>query len=86
MPSIIDAAERDEEIAELQTRTHAGMISGFSVIAARAQERGELDASFDVSELTAVIAGPIFYRRWFSRQQIDDAFVRGVVQRALRTP
>jgi AcrR family transcriptional regulator len=86
MPSIIDAAERDEEIAELQTRTHAGMISGFSVIAARAQERGELDASFDVSELTAAIAGPIFYRRWFSRQQIDDAFVRGVVQRALRTP
>jgi len=86
LPSIIDAAERDTEVADLQSRTHAGMISGFSVIAARAQERGELDASFDVSELTAAIAGPIFYRRWFSHQEIDDAFVRGVVERALRSP
>jgi hypothetical protein len=29
------------------------------------------------------IAGPLFYRRWFSRQQLDDAFVRGVVERRL---
>ncbi|WP_319448724.1 MULTISPECIES: TetR/AcrR family transcriptional regulator [unclassified Mycobacterium] len=83
LPSIIDAAERDQEVADLQLRTHAGMISGFSTIAARAQERGELDASFDVSELTANIAGPIFYRRWFARQEIDDAFVCRVVERAL---
>ena len=83
MPSIIDAAERDEEIAELQSRTHAGMLSGFSAIAAQAQARGELGPDFDVSELTAAIAGPLFYRRWFSRQELDDDFVRGVVERAL---
>jgi AcrR family transcriptional regulator len=86
MPTIIDAGERDHDAAEFQSRTHAGMISGFSAIAAAAQERGELDSSTDVSELTAAIVGPIFYRRWFSRQELDDAFVRGVVQRALRTP
>jgi AcrR family transcriptional regulator len=83
MPSIIDAAERDPEVAEFQSRTHAGMMSGFSAIAARAQARGELDPNFDVSDLTAAIAGPLFYRRWFSRQELDDAFVRGVVERAL---
>jgi AcrR family transcriptional regulator len=83
MPSIIDAAERDTEVAEFQSRTHAGMMSGFSAIAARAQARGELGPNFDVSELTAAIAGPLFYRRWFSRQELDDAFVRGVVERAL---
>ena len=83
MPSIIDAAERDKEIAEFQSRTHAGMMSGFGAIAARAQARGELAPNFDASELTAAIAGPIFYRRWFSRQELDDAFVRGVVERAL---
>ena len=83
MPSIIDAAERDMEVAEFQSRTHAGMMSGFGAIAARAQERGELGPNFDVSGLTAAIAGPLFYRRWFSRQELDDAFVRGVVERAL---
>ena len=83
MPSIIDAAERDKEVAEFQSRTHAGMMSGFSAIAARAQARGELGPNFDVSDLTAAIAGPLFYRRWFSRQELDDAFVRGVVERAL---
>ena len=61
----------------------AGMLSGFSAIAVQAQARGELGPNFDVSELTAAIAGPLFYRRWFSRQELDDAFVRGVVERAL---
>ena len=83
LPSIIDAAERDKEIAELQARQHAGMMSAFGAIAARAQERGEVGTAFDASALTAAIAGPLFYRRWFSRQKIDDAFVRGVVERAL---
>jgi AcrR family transcriptional regulator len=83
MPSIVDAAERDEEVAELQARTHAGMMSGFSAIAEQAQARGELGPDFDVSELTAAIAGPLFYRRWFSRQELDDAFVRDVVERVL---
>lgn len=83
MPSIIDAAERDIEVAEFQSRAHAGMMSGFSAIAARAQARGDLGPDFDVSDLTAAIAGPLFYRRWFSRQELDDAFVRGVVERAL---
>jgi hypothetical protein len=64
MPSIIDAAECDKEIAELQSRTHAGMMSGFSAIVARAQARGELGPNFDVSDLTAAIAGPLFYRRF----------------------
>lgn len=84
MPSIIDAAERDMDVAEFQSRTHAGMMSGFGAIAAQAQARGELDAKFDVSELTAAIAGPLFYRRWFSRQTLDEAFVRSVVRRAIR--
>jgi AcrR family transcriptional regulator len=83
LPSIIDAAERDNEIAELQSRQQAGMMSAFSAVVARAQERGELDANFDATELTAAVAGPLFYRRWFSRQELDAGFVRGVVERAL---
>jgi AcrR family transcriptional regulator len=84
LPSIIDAAERDKEVAKLQSLQHAGMMSAFGAIAARAKERGELDTDLDASELTAAIAGPLFYRRWFSRQKIDAAFARRVVERALR--
>jgi hypothetical protein len=59
------------------------MMSAFSELATRAKARRELAGSFDASELTAAIAGPLFYRRWFSRQKLDKAFVRGVVERAL---
>jgi len=83
LPSVIDAAERDPDIAELQSRQHAGMMAAFGVIVTRAKDRGELDEDFDASELTAAIAGPLFYRRWFSRQRQDERFVRGVVDRAL---
>jgi AcrR family transcriptional regulator len=83
LPSVIDAAERDPDIAELQARQHAGIMAAFGAIATRAKERGELDEAYDPSELTAAIAGPLFYRRWFSRQKLDERFVRGVVERAL---
>ena len=85
LPSVIDAAERDKAIAELQTLQHKAMMSVFDAVAARAKQRGELSAEFEPSELTAAIAGPLFYRRWFSRQKLDDVFVTRVVERALLT-
>jgi AcrR family transcriptional regulator len=84
LPSVIDAAERDKAIAELQTLQHKAMMSVFDTIAARAKQRGDFPADIEPSELTAAIAGPLFYRRWFSRQKLDDAFVRRVVERVLR--
>jgi hypothetical protein len=33
-----------------------------------------------VSEFVASIVAPFFYRRWFTRQPLDDAFVKGVVR------
>jgi AcrR family transcriptional regulator len=84
LPSIIDAAERDREIAELQTLQHKGMMAVFDIVAARARRRNELRADIEPSELTAAIAGPLFYRRWFSRQKLDESFIKRVVDRALR--
>src|SRR4051794_24025056 len=63
MPSIIDAAERDEELAELQSQIHAQMRGAFMAVIERAQKRGELPASQDARELVATILGPILYRR-----------------------
>lgn len=83
IPSIIDAAERDPATAELHSRLHAGMMSAFKTVIARARERGEVAGDRDPSEIAASIVGPLFYRRWFSREPLDEAFVRDVVKRAM---
>jgi AcrR family transcriptional regulator len=85
MPSIIDAAERDKQLAELQSRIHAQMREAFVTAIRRAQERGELPHSRDPLELVASILGPILYRRFFSRETLDEAFAKKVVERALRS-
>ena len=83
MPSIIDAAERDHEIAKLESQIHAYMRGAFVTVIERAQERGELARSQDARELVASILGPILYRRFFSREPLDEAFALRVVERAL---
>jgi AcrR family transcriptional regulator len=79
LPSIIDAAEREAEIAEMHAQLHAGFMVPFRTVVERAQRRGELPADRDASELVAAIVGPLFYRRWFSRERIDDRFVANVI-------
>ncbi|UUZ87204.1 TetR/AcrR family transcriptional regulator C-terminal ligand-binding domain-containing protein [Paenibacillus sp. P26] len=49
----------------------------------RAADRGELSADIDVSTIVAALLGPLFYRRWFSREPIDDPFVKTIIQRVL---
>jgi AcrR family transcriptional regulator len=83
MPSIIDAAERDEGLAHLQSQIHSQMRGAFIAVIQRAQKRGELPASQDARELVATILGPILYRRFFSREPLSETFVKTVVERAL---
>jgi AcrR family transcriptional regulator len=83
-PSIIDAAERDQELANVQARTHSGVRSPFQTVIERAQQRGELSRDLDPSHVIAAIFGPLFYRRWFSREPLDEAFTKSVVERAIR--
>jgi AcrR family transcriptional regulator len=86
VPSVIDAAERDPEIAAVYGRVHAGFMAPLYAVLERGQERGELPRNAVPAEIVAAIAGPLFYRRWFSRERLDDRFVQGVVERALQTP
>jgi Tetracyclin repressor-like, C-terminal domain len=83
IPSIIDAAERDKDLADLQGRLHAEMRGAFITAIERAQERGELSKSRDAREIVASILGPILYRRFFSREPLDEAFLKSAVQSAL---
>ena len=83
MPSIIDAAERDNKIAALHARIHSDTLAPLYTVLERAKERGEISRHRVTSEIVAALVGPLFYRRWFSREPLDDRFVKGVVMRAV---
>lgn len=83
LPSIIDAAERDPELATLHANLHAALMTPFMTVAERGQARGDFPAGVTPTELTASVVGPLFYRRWFSKEPIGSDFVTSVVLRAL---
>lgn len=80
LPSIIDAAERDPELAQILAQLHASQMIPYFAVAERAKKRGELAPGTNVSEFADSIVAPFFYRRWFSREPLDDAFVKGLVR------
>lgn len=47
--------------------------------------RGELPPDADLSALTATLMGPLFYRRWFSREPVDPEFVETIVALVLKS-
>jgi AcrR family transcriptional regulator len=85
LPSVIDAAERDDQVAALHSRIHAEHMAPLYVVIERARQRGELPRTCLAAEVVAAVVGPLFYRRWFSREPLDDRFVRAVVDRAVST-
>jgi AcrR family transcriptional regulator len=83
LPSIVDAAERDPEIAVLHARLQAGFAAPYLAVIEQAKKRGELAAQQRAADVVAAIYGPFFYRRWYSREPIDKSFVNGVVKAVL---
>jgi AcrR family transcriptional regulator len=83
VPSIVDVAERDPEFAAVHGRIQRGHAAPVRMVLERAVERGELSEGTDVSTMVSGLVGPLYYRRWFSREPIDDGFVvritRGVL-------
>ncbi len=82
LPSIIDAAERDPETAKVHSALHTAMMSPFHLVVERGKARGELPPGRGTTEVVAAAAGPLFYRRWFSREPIDNAFIAAVLRAA----
>lgn len=79
MPSIIDAAEHDPEMASLLAQMHARFLIPIVAIAERARLRGELPLDHDPVAFADALLAPFFYRRWFSREPLDEPFVQGVI-------
>jgi hypothetical protein len=84
VPSIIDAAERDRDLAKVQAGIVSRMSSSLRTVIERAQQKGELPRNLDASHLVAAVLGPLFFRRWFSREPLDEAFAKAVVENITR--
>ncbi|WP_319450051.1 MULTISPECIES: TetR/AcrR family transcriptional regulator [unclassified Mycobacterium] len=79
VPSIVDVAERDPEFAAVHGRIQRGHASPLREVLMRAADRGELPATTDPAHVISALIGPLYYRRWFSREPIDEQFVARLV-------
>jgi AcrR family transcriptional regulator len=85
LPSVIDAAERSPDFAVVHSRIQRGHAAPVHEIIERATARGELPAGADAAVATASLLGPVFYRRWFSREDLDEEFLDTVTRQAVTT-
>jgi len=86
LPSIVDAAERDSDLAKIHSRIQMGHATPFHEVIARAVRRGEIPRTADPKAMIATLLGPLFYRRWFSREPLDDKFVKRIIRNAIAQP
>lgn len=84
LPSVIDAAERDPATAAMYAELQQGYVQPFQVVLGRAIARGELPDAPQVDTLIAALIGPLFYRRWFSREALGQSFIAAHLQQVLR--
>jgi AcrR family transcriptional regulator len=79
VPSIVDTAERDPEFAGIHGQIQRGHAAPIREVLERAAGRAELPPTADVSAMISALVGPLYYRRWFSREPIDAEFVKAIV-------
>lgn len=84
LPSVVDVAERDPEFAEVHSSIQRGHAAPLRKVLQRAAEAGDPAIDVDVSVLIASLLGPLYYRRWFSREPIDQEFVETIARGVLR--
>ncbi len=80
MPSIIDAAERELEIAAVHSQLQVRHSAPMRATLERAVERGQISPDADTSAMASALRGPLYFRRWFTREPIDGPFIDFVVR------
>jgi len=85
LASAIDGAERSESLAALTHEFGAQRRFGLTSRLRAAQKAGELAADADLDMLISQLVGPLFMRRFISRQSASASFVGRHVT-ALLTP
>jgi AcrR family transcriptional regulator len=84
MPALLEAAERDAEFRKLSREYIDEKRRPIRTRLRVAVERGELPAGADIELLMATLAGPLFYRRFITRQPVHDRrLIEGIVAQML---
>jgi AcrR family transcriptional regulator len=84
LPALVEAAERDPHLRELARDFARHRRDALRQILRRGAERGELDGGTDVDLAATMLGAPFFYRRFISREPVDDAFIEALVDGVLR--
>lgn len=80
VPSIVDVAEHDPAFADIHGRIQRGHAAPLRAALDRAAYRGEIPSTADRDAIPAALLGPLFYRRWFSREPIDTMFLEMIIR------
>ena len=83
--SLMDAAERNPDLAALLAAAQVKLVEAVRTILARARGRGELRRLPEPYDVAAVIVGPLLYRRLFSHEPLSEGFFRLVIENVVRT-
>ena len=83
VPSIVDAAEHDPVFADIHSRIRRGHAAPVRAALDRAALRGEIPSTADRNAMAAALLGPLFYRRWFSREPIDAKFLEVIIRNSV---
>lgn len=84
LPSLLDAAVREPELAELRVESIRHRRSFFERAVQRAVERGELPEDVETQLLIDLVVAPFFYRRLMALSQVRASDVEPVVDAVLR--
>lgn len=84
LPSLLDAAVREPELAELRIESIRHRRSLFERAVQRAVERGELPEDVETQLLIDLVVAPFFYRRLMALSQVRASDVEPVVDAVLR--
>jgi AcrR family transcriptional regulator len=84
LPTAIDGAERSEQMADLARAAASQRREQMIERLRAARDAGSLVDDADLDLLTSLLVGPVFYRRFLSRQPFDPMFVPALVDQVLR--
>lgn len=80
LPSIIDAAERDPDVALVFKKLHSDTTAAYREVLVRAQQRGDFSKEIRIADLLAMTVGALFYNRWYSREPLTDRYVERLLE------
>lgn len=84
LTALLDAATRDPELATLHSRFTMARRRPALIALRRAMDRGEIRPDTDIDEIATLLVSPLFFRRFFTHESLDNEFIDRHIERVLR--